>query len=186
MGLTNKEETSRCVAGKKKRQWPLTSKQQAFATLVGTGAGQTAAYRQVYDCTEGNANTVRIQAFKLRHHPYVSPMIDDTKQAVASEVVHIAAYSRDLAFQDAESARTLAHDKDQAGAAVSAVTLKARLAGHLDDSTPADSALVALAELMQSIAKAGGDAPPIIKQDGQRDGYTIEHDDNPLKTKADT
>jgi len=165
----------------------LTNKQLQFATLWGGGLSKTEAYRQTYDVKPDRYdNALHVQASVLSKHHKVSIMADDVRATAQAEILELSGFTRGKAWEQSQRDHALAHAEKQAGAASTATKLSATIAGHLDDSTPADSALVALAELMQSIARAGGDAPPIIEQDGQRDGYTIEHDDNPLKTKADT
>jgi hypothetical protein len=165
-GLFEKEQTALVS---------LTPKQEAFAHHWAIGMTKADAYRSAYDCTTMSPAAIRIEACRLSQHPSVALMADTVKQEIQAESVSIAAYSRDHAFQDADADRALAHRIDQPGAAVSATKLKAQLAGHMDDKNSSDKALEALADLMASIARAGGDG---TLKDGLEDGLTIDHEPN--------
>ena len=78
-----------------------------------------------------------------------------------AETIGLEAYSRAHAFDDAVSDRKLAHDTNNAGAAVSTTKLKAQIAGHLDDRTQENNALAALAQLVDQVRAHGGDMPRV-------------------------
>ena len=86
-------------------------------------------------------------------------MVKDIDKRIETELVQLAAYDRQKAFEDASKDRDLAHQQKQAGAAVSATKLKAQIAGHLDDRSQEDSALQALAQLVEQVRAHGGDMP---------------------------
>jgi hypothetical protein len=165
----------------------LTNKQQTYATLLGSSdITHTQAYIDAGYSPNQASTTIWNNAYMLSQNSEVKAMANEVRATAQAEIMELSGFTKGKAWQQSQADHALAHANDQAGAASTATKLSSQLAGHLDDSTPTDKALLALGELMASIAKAGGDAPPIIEQDGQRDGYTIEHDANPLKTKADT
>jgi hypothetical protein len=131
-----------------------------FATRWGLGDSKAEAYRQAYDippdCT---SNWIYPKATVLSKQDKVKVMADDVRQAAQTEILELSGFTRGKAWEQSQRDHALAHAEKQAGAASTATKLSATIAGHLDDSTPADKALVALGELMASIAKAGGDAP---------------------------
>ena len=138
----------------------LTNKQQTYATLLGSSdTTHTQAYLDAgYSPNQANA-TIWNNAYMLSQNSEVKAMADDVRATAQTEILELSGFTKGKAWQQSQRDHALAHAEKQAGAASTATKLSATIAGHLDDSTPADKALVALGELMQSIAKAGGDAP---------------------------
>jgi phage terminase small subunit len=146
------------------------------------------AYRNAYDCRSMSPAAVRVEACRLSQNPNVALMVKEIDQRIETELVQLAAYDRQKAFEDASKDRDLAHQQKQAGAAVSATKLKAQIAGHLDDRTQEDSSLQALAQLIEQVRAHGGDMPRgslTIEQDGSGDGrgdrYVVDTTTNPMK-----
>ncbi len=104
----------------------LTEKQESFAVLCVKLGSQAEAYRQAYD-TDPNARDswIYVEASQLADHPKVSLRIKELQDKAAKR----NEFTIHKAFQELEDARKLAHDEGQAGAAVSAVTAKVKLAG---------------------------------------------------------
>ena len=111
------------------------------------------AYRSAYSCASMSPAAIRFEACRLSQHPNITLIASEITQQIDAELVQLAAYDREKAFEDASKDRNLAHQERQASAAVSATKLKAQLAGHLDDASCADRALEGLASLMLSISK---------------------------------
>jgi hypothetical protein len=75
--------------------------------------------------------TINRAASVLASLPHVAARIGQHRGAVTAAVVRRTAFTMADAMGEAETARQLAHDASQAGAAVAAVTLKSKLAGLL-------------------------------------------------------
>ena len=71
--------------------------------------------------------TINKKASELRLSAPVAARLAEVRERAATT----SAYTLSKAMDEAENARRLAHDASQAGAAVAAVTLKSKLAGHL-------------------------------------------------------
>jgi hypothetical protein len=138
--------------------------------------GYTQAYSQAYDVPlDCKAGWLRREAWKMGQRPDIAMTAKQVRSEIVAETVGLEAFTRDEAFQQSQEDHALAHAEKQAGAAVSATKLSAQIAGHMDDTNPSDRALEALAELMASIARAGGDG---TLKDGLEDGLTIDHEPN--------
>ncbi len=109
----------------------LTPKQEAFCLKIIRGANQTVAYRAVYDCVDATEHAVGSKASTLARKPAVAARIASLREGVAAAVVAQTGYTLADALREAEEARELAHEKGQASAAASAVTLKSKLSGLL-------------------------------------------------------
>ena len=117
------------------------------------------AYRNAYNCNSMSPAAIRVEACRFSQNPNVALMVKEIDQRIETELVQLAAYDRQKAFEDASQDRDLAHQQKQAGAAVSATKLKAQIAGHLDDRTQENNALAALAQLVDQVRAHGGDMP---------------------------
>ena len=69
----------------------------------------------------------------IRDSPKIATRIADLRGAVTAVVVKKAAYARQDAMDEAAGALELANDRGQASAAVAAITLRAKLSGHLSE-----------------------------------------------------
>jgi len=109
----------------------LTLKQSAFVNAALKGATHSDAYRTAYDCSRMTSLSVTSSASRLAAQPNIAAVLAKERERVALAVVKATAYTMQDAMDEANQARELAHSVGQAGAAVSAVTLRAKLAGHL-------------------------------------------------------
>ena len=105
----------------------LTVKQERFIEEVLKGSNLSASYRAVYACAGMQPQTINKKASELRLSGPVAARLAQVRERAAAT----SAYTLSKAMDEAENARRLAHDASQAGAAVAAVTLKAKLSGHL-------------------------------------------------------
>ena len=106
----------------------LTPKQERFAQLVAGGTNQSDAYRKAYDAKRMKAATVHRNAAALMRNNKIATRVAEIKEPVIEKM----RYGLEDAMREAEQARRLAlADPKGAGAAVSAVTLKAKLNGLL-------------------------------------------------------
>ena len=86
----------------------LTPKQEAFATCIGLGMGYTQAYRQAYDVPlDCKAGWLRREAWKMGQRPDIAMTAAQVRTEVLAETIGLEAYSRGLAFKDANDDRDL-------------------------------------------------------------------------------
>lgn len=109
----------------------LTAKQEVFCHKVLEGLSQSDAYRAVYDTSRMLAATIHNSASKLVAAPPVVARLSELRERKAVAVVKSIAYTVDDAMREAQEDRMLAHSVGQAGAAVAATTLRAKLTGLL-------------------------------------------------------
>lgn len=109
----------------------LTEKQESFALNYVMTANATEAYRIAYEVDPNDQKSWhRSEALKLLDHPKIRPRIIEIKERVKAN----SEYTVMQALEEYEEARVFAHDTNQAGAAVSAVSGKVKLIG-LDKPT---------------------------------------------------
>lgn len=104
----------------------LTAKQEAFALAVASGMNQSDAYRSAYD-TKPNASlaAINVNASKVMANAKVRLRVGELrKPAVAA-----AQYGLQEAMREASEALEVSRRKENGGAMVAAVTLRAKLAG---------------------------------------------------------
>lgn len=65
----------------------LTDKEELFAQEVASGATQSAAYRKHYDADGMQANSIHVEASRLRNKPKVSLRIDELKAKAADVAI---------------------------------------------------------------------------------------------------
>ena len=136
-----------------KRVKSLTPQQEKFAQLIASGMNQSAAYRVAYNAKRMKANVVTVEASKLAANPKITLRVSEIRKPV----IEAARYGLKEAMGEAEMALLGALALGQAGAAVSAVTLRARLHGLLvEDRENARDAYTDMSdkELEQVIAEA--------------------------------
>ena len=63
------------------------SKEELFAQEVASGATQSAAYRKHYDADGMQANSIHVEASRLRNKPKVSLRIDELKAKAADVAI---------------------------------------------------------------------------------------------------
>lgn len=162
----------------------LTQKQERFCQNRGAkNMSQIASYRDAFGCEGIPDNRISTLASILDARPEVQARIKTIQERVLGEVAKVGAFTLSAALAEADRANELAHSVGQAGAAVSAVTLKAKLAGLLVEkkeirSGPLEEtdifALLAMRdqirqriEVDKSVADLIGDAPAALRPSNQ-------------------
>ena len=100
---------------------------ERFAQELACGSSATSAYAAAgYEGRGGGQS-----ANKLLKNPQVAARVAQLKEEIAAAVVQRSVYDREAAMQEADIAFKLALERNNPGAAVAAVTLKAKLNGLL-------------------------------------------------------
>ena len=116
----------------------LTEQQNRFVIAWGNCRKPIEAYKQAYDCSKMNANSIYVEASRLMKNPKIAPWIayiEESTQKVAREELN---YSIRDCFDEVDEMKKIALDcLDKSGnpninAAIKAVELKGKLAGHFD------------------------------------------------------
>ena len=114
----------------------LTEQQNRFVLAYGNCRKPIEAFKQAYDCSNMNANTIYVEASRLLKNPKISPWIayiEENSQKVAIEELN---YSIRDCFDEVDEMKKIALESlDKSGnpninAAIKAVELKGKLAGH--------------------------------------------------------
>ena len=109
-----------------KNEHGLTAKQEAFARVYFECGNAVEAYRQSYDVADNARDPwIRVEACQLLDNPCITLRLE----ALRKEAEKLSIYGLSQALSEYEEARQLALQTGQAGAAVSAVTGKAKLFG---------------------------------------------------------
>ncbi|MFQ6550337.1 terminase small subunit [Aestuariibius sp. 2305UL40-4] len=153
----------------------LTPKQELFAHLYVETGNAAEAYRTAYQ-TDPNARDawIYVEASRLIDYPKITLRIEALRAAALKR----HAFTLTQASEQLEAARQMAMQEGQAGAAVSAITSRAKLFG-LDkpqriDLTSSDgsmssaegSAVDVIAERLARIAAANGEEEGLGEPDG--------------------
>ena len=119
----------------------LNEKQNKFVMAWANCRKPIEAIKQAYDCSNMNANTIYVEASRLMKHPKIAPWIayiEESSQKVAIEELN---YSIRDCFDEVDEMKKIALESlDKSGnpninAAIKAVELKGKLAGHFDKDT---------------------------------------------------
>jgi phage terminase small subunit len=105
----------------------LTAKQEAFCQAIVSGMSQADAYRKAYDAGKMKADTIQQAASRLMADSKVSARVQELRAPVVAELQ----YDLKAAMLEAEDALKVAKSREQAGAMVAAVQLRAKLNGLL-------------------------------------------------------
>ena len=117
----------------------LNEKQNKFVMAWANCRKPIEAIKQAYDCSNMNANTIYVEASRLMKHPKIAPWIayiEESSQKVAIEELN---YSIRDCFDEVDEMKKIALESlDKSGnpninAAIKAVELKGKLAGHFVD-----------------------------------------------------
>lgn len=109
-----------------KNEHGLTPKQEAFARAFFECGNALEAYRMSYDVDpKARDQWIYVEAAQLLDHPKITLKLDELRKRADKAAI----YNRTMALGEYEEARKLAIKTGQVGAAVSAVTGKARLFG---------------------------------------------------------
>jgi phage terminase small subunit len=106
---------------------PLTAKQEAFCQAVVQGIGQADAYRMSYAVKKMKPGAVDVEASRLMDNPKVAHRLQELRAPVVEKV----RYGIEQAMDEAMEAFKVAKGKEQGGAMVAAVQLRAKLNGLL-------------------------------------------------------
>lgn len=105
----------------------LTAKQEAFCQAIMSGMSQADAYRKAYDAGNMKAETIQKRASELMGNGEVAGRVQELRAPVVAELQ----YDLKTAMLEAEDAFKVAKTKENGGAMVAAVTLRAKLNGLL-------------------------------------------------------
>jgi phage terminase small subunit len=144
----------------------LTAKQEAFCQAVVSGMTQADAYRAAYNAGNMKPETVQSKACLLMADGKVRARVDEIRAPVVEKVQ----YGLEQAMQEAAEAFLVAKGKENGGAMVAAVNLRAKLNGLLVDRSeirtgPLDgiehAELKALNAAIAAVAGFGGAIPRV-------------------------
>ena len=136
----------------------LTGKQEKFCQETVKGKSPSDAYKSAYDAGKMKSASISVQAAKLLCDPRIALRIE----ALRKPVVEKLQYGLEEAMKEAEAAMMVAAGKDNGGAMVAAVTLRAKLCGLLIDRKEIRSGTLEemsdgdLSELISKKAKEAG------------------------------
>lgn len=107
----------------------LTAKQESFCQAVVSGLSQADAYREAYNAGGMKPATVQKRASELMQKRVVAGRV----AAIRKPVVEKVQYGLEKAMAEAEEAFAVSKSKENGGAMVAAVSLRAKLNGLLVD-----------------------------------------------------
>ena len=105
----------------------LTSKQESFCHSIVTGMSQADAYRAAFSAGKMKAETIQEEASRLMANPKVSARVVELRAPVIVKMQ----YGLEQAMLEAAEAFQVAKAKENGGAMVAAVQLRAKLNGLL-------------------------------------------------------
>jgi phage terminase small subunit len=147
----------------------LTAKQEAFCQAVVSGMTQADAYRKAYDAERMKPETVQSKASILMADGKVRARVEEIRAPVVAKVQ----YGLEQAMSEAEEAFKVAKAKENGGAMVAAVSLRAKLNGLLVERSeirtgPLDGIehdeLKALNAAIAAVAGSGGTLPGVARE----------------------
>lgn len=149
------------------------AKHERFAQALADGKTALAAYVEAgYRPNDGNASTLKADQRISKRVAEILSQRETIRAMGVAKAIERAAYEVADAMSEAEEARSLAMNKGNAGAAVAAILLKAKLAGLVIDrkesGDPGDFKKLSADELRSRISReaaelgvdVGGIAPP--------------------------
>ncbi len=119
----------------------LTEQQNRFVLAYGNCRKSIEAYKQAYNCSKMNANTIYVEASRLMKNPKISPWIEYIEESSQKVAIEELNYSIRDCFDEVDEMKKIALESlDKSGnpninAAIKAVELKGKLAGHFDKDT---------------------------------------------------
>ncbi len=105
----------------------LTSKQEAFAQAIVSGKSQADAYRKAFSAGKMKDTTIHVKASELMADGKVTVRVAELRAPVVAKLQ----YGLEAAMLEAADAFRVAKAKDNGGAMVAAVQLRAKLNGLL-------------------------------------------------------
>jgi hypothetical protein len=112
-----------------KKALALTAKQEAFCLAIVSGLSQSDAYRKAYASDGMKPATVNKRSGELMKNGAITGRIDTLRKPVVEKVQ----YDLENAMEEAAEAFLVSKSKENGGAMVAAVTLRAKLNGLLID-----------------------------------------------------
>lgn len=103
----------------------LTAKQEAFAQAVVSGMSLSDAYRAAYNAGTMSAATINVKASEVMANGKVAVRVDSLRKPV----VEALQYGLKEAMSEAAEALEVCREKQNGGAMVAAITLRAKLSG---------------------------------------------------------
>lgn len=107
----------------------LTPRQESFAQAIVSGLTQADAYRTAYACKNATDNSIIQMASKLMANIKVVSRVAELRKPVVEKLQ----YGLEQAMNEAQEAFEVSKSKEQGGAMVAAVQLRAKLNGLLID-----------------------------------------------------
>ena len=105
----------------------LTAKQEAFCQAVVSGMNQSDAYRASYSAGKMKAESINSKAYELAKNGDITARVKELRAPVVEKLQ----YGLAEAMLEAQEAYKVAKGKDNGGAMVAAVQLRAKLNGLL-------------------------------------------------------
>ena len=152
----------------------LTGKQEKFAQGVASGLNQSAAYRLAYDAEGMKPTSINVNSCQLMSEAKVAQRVAELRAPIVEKL----RYGLEAAMKEAEEALEVSREERNGGAMVSAITLRAKLAGllidrkvirtgPLDSATPEDldafqAALEAVSRARLRVSAAAADDPVML------------------------
>ena len=116
----------------------LTEQQNKFVMAWANCRKPIEAYKQAYDCSKMNPNTIYVEASRLMKNPKIAPWIEYIEESSQKVAIEELNYSIRDCFDEVDEMKRIALESlDKSGnpninAAIKAVELKGKLAGHFD------------------------------------------------------
>jgi phage terminase small subunit len=101
----------------------LTPKQEKFAQLVASGVNQSDAYREAYDASKMQANSIHVNSAKMVADTKIALRIAELRQPAVEQV----GLTVEKLIHELEEAQALAKETDQPNAMTQAIMAKAKL-----------------------------------------------------------
>ena len=116
----------------------LNEKQNKFVMAWANCRKPIEAFKQSYDCSNMNANSIYVEASRMMKHPKITPWIEYIEQSTQKIAKEELGYTIRDCFDEINEMKQIALNCcDKSGnpnvnAAIKAVELKGKLAGHFD------------------------------------------------------
>lgn len=133
----------------------LTEQQNRFVLAYGNCFSAVEAYKRAYDCSKMNANSIYVEASRLLKNPKIAPWIDYISENAQKVAIEELNYSIADCFNEVDEMKKIALESlDKSGnpninAAIKAVELKGKLAGHFVEKQKVEN--VGLAEMLDKL-----------------------------------
>lgn len=115
----------------------LTAKQEAFAQGIVSGLSQADAYRKAYNAKNMKDAVIHVKASELMSNGKVAGRVETLRKPVIEKLQ----YNLEHAMLEAAEAFSIAKKKENGGAMVAAVQLRAKLNGLLTDKIQIDASV---------------------------------------------